>query len=121
MLYIQDKYFKKQMDLLYFLLEHNEFEIIIWLYPESKLKHLFGFDLLKFGKYQGKPVTEYNDSSPVIKRTIRQKMTSSFIARIYESRRIFVQNCDSCVIYKLGEFDWYASTIGHEGTVSYKR
>ncbi len=57
MLHIQNKCIKRQMD-LFFLAENNEFEIIVWLHPESKLKHLFGFDLLKLGKYKGKPVTE---------------------------------------------------------------
>ena len=115
MLYIQEKSFRRQVDLLYFLAELDEFEIIVWLHPESKLKHLFRFDLLHNDKYQGKPVTEYNDPTILIKRTIRQKLTTSFITRIYEFRRIFTQNCDSCVLYKSGEYDWYASTVGHEG------
>ena len=115
MLYIQEKYFNRQIDMLKFLINLNEFEVIIWLYPESQLKHLFCFDLLHCDRYQGKPVTEYNDSDVIIRRTVRQKLTSTFITRIFESRRIFIQNCDSCVLYKPGEYDWYASTIGHEG------
>lgn len=115
MLYIQEKYFNRQIDVLNFLMGLDEFEVIIWLYPESKLKHLFGFELLHCDRYQGKPVTEYNDSDVIIRRTDRQKLTSSFITRIIESKRIFIQNCDSSVLYKPGENDWYASTIGHEG------
>lgn len=95
-------------------MELEELEIIVWLYPESKLKNLFGFDLLKNDEYQGNPVTEY-DASVVVKRTVRQKLTTEFITQINKSKRIFVQNCDSCVLYRLSEFDWYASTIGHEG------
>ena len=83
MLYIQEKYFNRQIDMLKFMINLNEFEVIIWLYPESQLNHLFGFDLLHCDRYQGKPVTEYNDSDVIIRRTVRQKLTSTFITRIF--------------------------------------
>ena len=114
MIYIQEKIFSKQIDMFYFLMGLDEFDIIVWLYPESKLKHLFGFNLSHCEKNQGKPVTKY-DNSIVIKKTIRQKLTIEFITQIYQSKRIFTKNVDSCVFYKKGEYDWYASLIGHEG------
>jgi len=113
MIYIQEKYFTKQIDMLHFIIEMGEFEIIIWLYPESKIKHLFGLEILTCEKFQGASVTKYD--TPIIKRTIRQKATLEFIAKLKKSRRVFTQNCDSCVLYKVGEFNWYAALIGHEG------
>lgn len=114
MIYVQDKYFRKQLNIIQYFLECDEFDFIVWLYPESRLKHLFGFELSEDKNSQSNPVTTYSEGV-VSKSTTRQRLTKLFIEQLSESKRVYTRNCDSCVLYKSGDKDWYASIIGHEG------
>jgi hypothetical protein len=114
MLYIQEKNYRKQIELLRFLNRRDGYDFIVWLYPESKLKHLFGHQLCKGTNFEGLPITKY-DSDAVVKRTCRTRIYELFMDEMNKYKRIYSNNCDSCVLYKPGEYDWFAAVIGHEG------
>ncbi|MEH6448471.1 MAG: hypothetical protein V7765_07360 [Oleispira sp.] len=114
MIYLEEKWFSKQMDFLKFFLETGEFEVIIWMYPESKFSHLSGLSLESGADILGKPVTIYEDGH-VPSRTERQPLTKYLIDLVEINRRNVSRNVDSFVIYNADEFEWLACTIGHEG------
>ena len=114
MIYVEEKWFSKQIDFLRFFLKQDEFETIIWMYPESKFSHLFGLSLEHEADLSGEPVTVY-ENGQISSRTARQPLTKELIDLAENNRRNVSRNVDSFVIYKPGEFEWQACAIGHEG------
>ena len=114
MIYVEEKWFSKQIDFLRHLLKEGEFEVIIWMYPESKFSHLFGLNLEHGTDISGKSVTTYGNGK-IASRTARQPLTKELIDLAENHRRNVSRNVDSFVIYKPDEFDWLACTVGHEG------
>jgi len=114
MIYVEEKWFSKQIDFLRFFLGEGELEIIIWMYPESKFTHLVGLSLEHGVDVLGEAVTGYKNSG-IASRTVRQPLTKELIDLAENNRRNISRNVDSFVLYKPGEFEWLACTIGHEG------
>jgi hypothetical protein len=115
MLYIEEKYFQRQIALLEYFNSKGGFDVIVWLYPESRIWHLFDFKLVEGTAEEGLPVTRYNDSNMTRKRTMRMPLNETFIRKVKNNRRIYSTNCDSCVLYKQGENKCHGAAIGHEG------
>jgi hypothetical protein len=115
MLYIEENYFARQIALLEYFLSKGGFDVIVWLYPESRIGHLFGFELLEGNEVDGLAITKYGDTNISRKRTLRKPLDKDFIDKIKKNRRIYTNNCDSCLLYKFGENNWYGAAIGHEG------
>lgn len=114
MIYVEEKWFSKQIDFLRFFLNESELEVIIWMYPESKFSHLSGLSLEHGVDISGEPVTGY-ENGDIASRTMRQPLTKELIDLAENHRRNISRNVDSFVLYKPGEFEWLACTIGHEG------
>ena len=114
MIYVEENWFSKQIDFLRFFLEQDDFEIIIWMYPESKFSHLFGLSLERQENLSGEPVTAYEDGQ-LSSRTTRQPLTKELVGLAENNRRNVSRNVDSFAIYKSGEYGWLACTVGHEG------
>lgn len=113
-IYIQENFYSMHMRLLGFFLDEGLYELIVWLYPESKLAHLAGMKLEAGLEVSGKPITTYGDDI-VPSRTIRQSLSNEHINLFESNRRVITQNVDSIVLYKPSEFEWTACTVGHEG------
>ncbi len=46
MIYIEEKLFDRQIDLLEYLSPQGEFDLIIWFFPESKLRNICDLKLM---------------------------------------------------------------------------
>jgi hypothetical protein len=114
MIYVEEKWFSKQIDLLKFFLGGSELEVIIWMYPESKFSHLAGLSLVHGVDISGEPVTIY-ENADIASRTMRQPLTKGLLDLAQNKRRNISRNVDSFVLYKPGEFEWLVCTVGHEG------
>lgn len=112
MIYVEEKKFDRQLDLIEFVSLGQEVEIVIWMYPESNLDTLFGYDLIKSS--DAEHVTTYEDGT-IAKRTPRLKISKEVIDLIRTKKQLLNKNCDSICLYLLGEFNWLGCTVGHEG------
>ena len=114
MIYIEEKKFDRQLDLLTYFSDAESYELIIWMYPESKLKSIFNFTLNDGKELNGFPVTTYSNGV-VAMRTPRVLLTKKLIGLMRKSRLLINNNCDSCALYFIGNNEWSICTIGHEG------
>lgn len=113
MIYIEEKDFHRQFDLLAFLVGRMQFNICAWLYPESALKKLSGFEVTN-NPFQLTPVTTYGDGV-LPKCTTLVQASDVSLNSFKSSSSELKKNCDSLALYKDNESSWYAVTIGHEG------
>jgi hypothetical protein len=113
MIYVEEKDFNRQIKLLVFLASSQDLSICAWLYPESTLTKLSGFDVTQ-NPSSLVPVTTYeNGFRP--KCTIPISASASKINAFGSSYNELKINCDSLALYKNNETSWFAATIGHEG------
>jgi hypothetical protein len=113
MIYVEEKEFKRQIDLLYFLTEKQEYKICAWLYPESNVEEVAGFKVLS-NKSLIEPITTYaNGFLP--HHTELVLVTKEIIKSFSSSKSELEANCDSLALYKPGATYWAAATVGHEG------
>lgn len=113
MIYIEEKDFNRQIQLLTFLAGSTELSICAWLYPESSVSELAGFEVTENSESL-MPVTTYeNGFQPKCTSLVlaNQSSLSAFSAAYSELK----ENCDSLALYKKTESSWLAATIGHEG------
>ena len=115
MLYVEEKEFSDQLALLKHFFSRRDFDVIVWLYPESTIEHLFGYTLVNGDEFEGLAVTKYEDSKIITKRTQRYPLSEVFLNKIENNKQEFEANCDSCVLYKSEIKDWHVASIGHEG------
>lgn len=111
MIYIKENGFKRQMALLKLLAQRESYSICAWLYPESKAKTIAGYDLMNSNL---EPVTTYSDGT-ISKHTQPVICTPSALESFAEAKNKLVKNVDSLILYREGETEWFAATIGHEG------
>jgi len=111
MIYVEEKDFDRQIDLLGFLAEQDEYLICAWLYPESKEISIASQTVTETDL---EPVTTYGDGTKP-KHTELSPCTPEILKTLLSEKSTIEKNIDSLAIYKLGEKSWSAVTIGHEG------
>ena len=113
MIYVEEKDFNRQIQLLSFLAGGTKLFICAWLYPESSAKSLAGFEIIDNPRSLI-PVTTYeNGFQP--KCTSLVPASDSNIEVFGTAYAKLKKNCDSLALYKESEPSWLAATIGHEG------
>ena len=116
MIYIENLTFEKQVLVLRYLCKSEELEIIMWLFPESKVRSICDINLTPRDTIEGEPVTIYNDGY-VAYKTKRIKVTVDLLDKIQISKEQIFLNCDSLVLYRPNDKQWMASLIGNENIV----
>ena len=111
MIYVQEKDFSRQIELIGFLSSLLPLSICAWQYPESKVKTLLNSSLQRSNL---EPVTTYENGF-VPFHTQLVNCTKSTLETIQSSLSVLTSNCDSLALYKNGYTNWVAATIGHEG------
>lgn len=113
MIYIEEKEFERQIELLSYLANSSNFNVCAWLYPESTVSELAGFEITD-NKEMLTPVTTY-EGGFLPKRTKLIPAIGNILPMFNSSKDELKANCDSLALYKDNEPSWYAATIGHEG------
>jgi hypothetical protein len=113
MIYIVEKDFNHQMELLSFLAHTNELNVCAWLYPESSATTIAGNIVIE-NSLNFVPVTTYeNGHLPGL--TQFAKATKNNLSEYSAAQAELEKNCDSLALYKENDLFWFAATIGHEG------
>ncbi|UTF58614.1 hypothetical protein [Gilvimarinus sp. DA14] len=113
MIYIQESGLKRQLELLALLSEVEVCELVIWLYPESKIKHLAGILILNDHENLV-AITTYEDGTKP-RRTSSLLATSNFMLTLKSFASKLKCNSDSIALYPEGDKEWSACAVGHEG------
>lgn len=113
MIYIEEKIYDRQVDLLEFFYQHGKYDIIIWFYPEAKKRSICGLKLTPKGLMEGEQVTIYGDGFKP-KKTRRVNLTAELLEIIRNSAEDIQLNCDSLTLYSTEENNWTACIIPHE-------
>ena len=113
MIYVEEKSFDRQLELLVYLSKSEPLMICAWLYPESKVSHLAGLKV-STGESELVAVTSY-DNGFRPKHTELVFASSVHISALRDAAVELKDNCDSLALYKENEQSWHAATIGHEG------
>jgi hypothetical protein len=113
MIYVEEKDFYRQIELLSFVVSSHDLNICAWLYPESIATELAGIEVTD-NPLSLSPVTTYeNGVSP--KCTAFVPASSESISLFGSAYVELKKNCDSLALYKNNESSWLTATIGHEG------
>lgn len=112
MLYVEEKDFARQMDVLRASIKSSDLLVCAWLYPDVELTSLAGFKVVP---NQGlEPVTTYEDGTLPYRTELAPAIDSVIEAmRGYEAE--LHAYCDSITLYSPGSIKWAAATVGHEG------
>jgi hypothetical protein len=113
MIYVEEKDFNRQIELLSYLANSHDANICAWLYPESKVRELAGHEVTS-NPSSLTPATEYEDGHKP-RCTAPTAASSAAINSFAGSHAALKKNCDSLALYKINESSWLAVTIGHEG------
>lgn len=116
MIFVNEKGVLRQLELLAFLLVENEYELVAWMYPESKYSHLKGIDLTLSKNVDAEPVTQY-EGDVHVKCTDRILASESLINLFRRERKSIFRHCGSICLYDVGSYEWSIAAIGHEGMV----
>lgn len=116
MIYLEEKHFARQLDLLGYLQSDFDSEIVFWLYPESNIATLLGRDLYNSEGIYAEPVTTY-DESTIPRCTSRLLFDEDLLFSIKRHQQVISKHCDSICLYEKNSKQWTACTIGHEGMI----
>jgi hypothetical protein len=113
MIYIEEKDFDRQLELLTFLTDKGTYTVCAWLYPEATSPAIAGYaiDQTPSGL---QPVTTYYDGDKA-KCTTPVPATKENLQAFFSDHSSFKNNCDSLALYKTTEHDWSVAIVGHEG------
>lgn len=114
MIYVQEKSFKNQLQLMRLVAKKTEFYGVLWAYPEFSDDEFAGLKFQDFQHEELEPVTTY-ESGEKAKRSERFLCDAQMLELISSLSKDFSKKIDSFCIYKNGESRWVACTIGHEG------
>lgn len=114
MIFIEEKRFQRQLDLLEYFISQGKFDLIIWFFPESKLRNICGLKLASKDLIEGEQVTAYGDGFKP-RKTRRIELTSDLMNEVRNSAKEIQSNCDSLALYRPSEKNWSICTIAHEG------
>jgi hypothetical protein len=113
MIYVEEKDFNRQIELLEFVARYRDSSICAWLYPESRVAELVGIEVTDNPR-GFVPVTTYEDGF-LPKCTAPILATSKSIRAFGSAYSELKKNCDSLALYQKNQSSWLAATIGHEG------
>lgn len=113
MIYIGEKDFGRQIELLSFLAERGDYVICAWLYPEAQAKDLAGFAVID-GFPGLVPPTAYGNDH-VAKCTEVVSASEKTLEAFSNAKTSVMRNCDSVALYQRNQLSWAACVIGHEG------
>ena len=111
MIYVEEKDFDRQIDLLEAMSKDEEYSVCAWLYPEASAKEVAGIAIVKTDL---EPVTTYGDGFKPF-HTELVHLNSSYLSQFKSCQQDLIDYCDSLAIYKGKSTTWAAATIGHEG------
>lgn len=113
MIYVEEKDFARQMELLSFLAQTTDLNVCAWLYPESSATTIAGNIVIE-NSLNLVPVTTYeNGHLPSLTQFVKANQSS--ISKYSAAQTELKKNCDSVTLYKENDLSWFAATIGHEG------
>ncbi|MDO3386607.1 hypothetical protein QWI17_12240 [Gilvimarinus sp. SDUM040013] len=113
MIYIEANGLKRQLELLALISKMESCELVIWLYPESRIRHLAGA-LVSKNHVNFVPITTYEDrTEPRCTSSLPAHSNSILALKTFISK--LERNSDSIALYPAGEKDWSACSVGHEG------
>ncbi len=113
MIYVEEKKFNRQVELLSFIANESDYNICAWLYPESSATEIAGYPITD-NSAGLIPVTTYeNGHVPVC--TLLVPADSVSIDAFSSAKVELKKNADSLTLYKSNESNWSVATIGHEG------
>lgn len=118
-IFITESSFDRQILLLSKLSNRTRLELVIWLYPESRVDNIIGFCANSPAAVNAIPVTTYADHI-VRKCTQRLPTTDDLIKAIALNEVCFIGECDSLCVYHPSKAEWVASVILHEGVILIK-
>ena len=113
MIYVEERKFSRQIDLLRFIASIHSLTICSWLYPESKSTSIAGVPVAE-GSSNLQPVTTYGDGVRP-RHTKLVEASHRTISAYAEAETEIVSHCDSLALYVAGQDSWFAVTIEHEG------
>lgn len=113
MIYVEEKDFHRQIELLGFLAGNQPYSICAWLYPESKAREVAGFKVCSENVYIEKVTTYSGGVTP--KHTELVPATKTNIKTYLDAKNELKANCDSLALYPEQLSNWIAAIIGHEG------
>ena len=113
MIYVVEKDFDRQLELLVFLASIEKYIFCGWLYPESKISACSGYSVTS-NPENLIPVTSYGDNHKP-KCTEVTLASKSSITSFCANKFTVIKNFDSLALYKTNTKSWSATTIGHEG------
>lgn len=114
MIFNEEKIFERHIDLLEYFRSQGEFDLIIWFFPESKLRNICRLKLAPKDLIEGEQVTTYGDDF-LPKKTRRVELTLDLLNEIRNFAKEIQSNCDSLALYRPSEKNWAFCTIEHEG------
>ncbi|WP_248741407.1 MULTISPECIES: hypothetical protein [unclassified Pseudomonas] len=118
-LFITENRFDRQILLLSKLSNQTRLELVIWLYPESRVDNIIGYRVSSPTTVNATPVTTY--AGHLAGRcTQRLPITDDLIRAIALNEVDFINECDSLCVYHPSQAEWVASFISHEGVILIK-
>lgn len=120
MIFVEERNIDNRLRAVEFLAAYNQYEIVIWMYPESKLENILGYYLVPASNVKADPVTKYEDISITVKCTSRLKLERKIILDLAENQAEMKQSVDSICLYLNGQEEWSLCSIGHEGMLLVK-
>ncbi|HEX7025708.1 MAG TPA: hypothetical protein VF268_00560 [Gammaproteobacteria bacterium] len=114
MIYVAEKDFNRQLDLLEHFSNSEDVELVVWMYPEAEIDELLGLKLYESRSIKAEPVTTYQEG--IISRCTKRLPTDrNLIQKLRSERHIITKNCDSICLYFSNDFEWQVCVVGHEG------
>ncbi|OUR71125.1 hypothetical protein A9Q78_10475 [Methylophaga sp. 41_12_T18] len=113
MIYVEEKDFNRQIELLSYISSGKDLNVCAWLYPESDALKLAGSDVIE-NNISLIPVTTYENGF-IPKCTAPVKASIDSINLFSAAFNELKKHCDSLALYKNNESSWLVATIGHEG------
>jgi len=113
MIYVEEKNFGRQLELLKHLVLLDNMKVCAWAYPDLTAENLAGYSLMERAS-ELEPITIYEDGS-LPRHTELVPASLDSLASFEKVENEMTTGCDSIALYKDGELSWYAATIGHEG------
>ncbi|MDP5240842.1 hypothetical protein Q9Q94_14955 [Uliginosibacterium sp. 31-16] len=111
MIYVEEKDFSRQLDLIRAISNAERSSFCAWLYPESKAENIAGWRVQKSNL---EAVTTYGDNVTP-SHTELVNCSEGVIVSVSRAKNDVVAHCDSLVLYKLGATQWFTAVVGHEG------
>lgn len=114
MIYVEEKSFSRQIDVIEHLNTIEKFDVILWFYLGNKQQNICGLKLAQKSLIEGEQITHYwKDQKP--HKTRRVSLTTELLTDIRASEKSISKNCDSIALYRPGIKEWLACAISHEG------